>query len=84
MEDFDSLQFRPIKKSREDVRELLSRCDRSVLLQVFFTRWDGVIPAVIPQEMAELYQLDLEDIKTFLMNQQPQDLILKKLMEIMH
>lgn len=65
------------------VRTVLERFERSKILEVYFARMDGRIPEEIPAQYHELYQLELNDIKGFLLGQHPQDTLLHKIFRIM-
>lgn len=65
------------------VRTVLERFERSKILEVYFARMDGRIPEEIPVEYHDLYQLELNDIKGFLLGQHPQDTLLHKIFRIM-
>lgn len=46
---------------------ILSKFERSKILQVYFTRISGRVIIEIPDEYRELYDIDLPVIKKFLM-----------------
>lgn len=64
-------------------RITLDKFERSKILQVYFARLDGRSPEEIPSEYAELYSIDLSLIKSFLLNQLPQDALLQKIFKMM-
>lgn len=64
-------------------RTVLEKFERSKILEVYFARMDGRIPEEIPADCHELYALELNDIKGFLLGQHPQDTLLHKLFRIM-
>ena len=80
--------MREIKKEKLDIivnnsRITLDKFERSKILQVYFARLDGRSPEEIPSEYAELYSIDLSLIKSFLLNQLPQDALLQKIFKMM-
>ncbi len=64
-------------------RITLGKFERSKILQVYFARLDGRTPEEIPSEYQELYSIELQAIKTFLLNQHPQDALLQKIFKMM-
>lgn len=72
-----------IQEAKSD-REILERFERSKILEVYFSRIDGRIPKSIPESYQDLYQVDLLNIKNFLLGQHPHDTLLTKLFRIMH
>lgn len=64
-------------------RITLGKFERSKILQVYFARLDGRTPEEIPSEYQELYSIELAAIKTFLLNQHPQDALLQKIFKMM-
>ena len=64
-------------------RITLGKFERSKILQVYFARLDGRTPEEIPSEYQELYSIELSAIKTFLLNQHPQDALLQKIFKMM-
>lgn len=66
------------------VREALGKFERSKILEVYFSRLDGRIPEHISGDYEELYAIDLDVIKTFLLGQHPQDTLLQKIFRIMN
>lgn len=64
-------------------RITLGKFERSKILQVYFARLDGRSPEEIPVEFQELYTIDLPIIKSFLLNQHPQDALLLKIFKMM-
>lgn len=64
-------------------RITLGKFERSKILQVYFARLDGRSPEEIPSEYAELYSIELPVIKSFLLNQHPQDALLQKIFKMM-
>jgi hypothetical protein len=64
-------------------REALEKFERSKILEIYFARLDGRVPDEIPFEHEDLYALELEKIKKFLLGQHPQDPILQKIFRIM-
>lgn len=65
------------------IRNTLGKFERSKILQVYFARLDGRTPEEIPHEFHELYSIELSAIKSFLLNQHPQDALLQKIFRIM-
>lgn len=66
------------------IRRTLGKFERSKILEIYFARLDGRIPDEIPVEYEELYQIELNSIKKFLLGQYPQDNLLQRLFKIMH
>ena len=64
-------------------RITLGKFERSKILQVYFARLDGRSPEEIPAEYAELYSVELSVIKSFLLNQHPQDALFQKIFKMM-
>ncbi len=64
-------------------RITLGKFERSKILQVYFARLDGRLPEDIPLEYQELYTIELPVIKSFLLNQHPQDALLLKIFKMM-
>lgn len=65
-------------------RSVLEKFQRSKILEVYFARLDGRIPNHIIDEEADLYNIELDAIKGFLMGQHPQDTVLQKVFRIMN
>lgn len=65
------------------VRTVLEKFDRSKILEVYFLRLDGRTPDETPAEHFELYEIELSDIKAFLLGQHPQDTLLHKIFRMM-
>lgn len=65
-------------------RSVLEKYERSKILEVYFARIDGRIPELINPEEEDIYNLDLNSIKGFLLGQHPQDTILQKVFRIMN
>ena len=66
------------------VRSTLEKFDRSKILEVYFSRIDGRVPETILPEFAALYDIELDQIKAFLLGQHPQDTLLHRLFKIMN
>lgn len=66
------------------VRSLLERHDRAKILEVYFDRLDGRVPDEIPEEVRDLYALEMDQIKSYLLGQHPVDPLLQKLFRIMN
>lgn len=64
-------------------KEILEKFERSRILEVYFSRLDGRIPEHISDEYQELYQVELVEIKNFLLGQHPQDSLLQKIFRMM-
>lgn len=60
---------------------LMGRFSRSKVLEVYFARLDERIPAVVPSYEADLYLMDLEEMKNFILEQGHHDPLLKKILE---
>jgi len=65
------------------VRTVLEKFERSKILEVYFLRLDGRVPDEVPADFHELYEIELNDIKAFLLGQHPQDTLLHKIFRIM-
>lgn len=65
------------------VRTVLEKFERSKILEVYFLRLDGRTPDDIPADHQELYEIELNEIKAFLLGQHPQDTLLHKIFRIM-
>lgn len=81
METFSPHEFHRPRKSSAEVRAVLDQFERFRILEVFFARLDNRLPDVIPAEYAELYAMDLEEIRNYLLNQHPRDPILHRFIE---
>ena len=66
------------------VRAILEKYDRSKILEVYFSRLDGRMPENIPGDSFDLYEIELNAIKNFLLGQHPHDSILQKVFRIMN
>lgn len=66
------------------VRSVLERFERAKILEVYFARLDGRVPNDVPEEVSDLYEIELSDIKAFLLGQHPQDTLLHKVFRIMN
>lgn len=84
-----TLVLEPVLENEESGNTLnnnritLGKFERSKILQVYFARLDGRTPKEVPSEFQELYSIELSAIKTFLLNQHPQDALLQKIFKIM-
>lgn len=65
-------------------RATLEKFERAKILEVYFSRVDGRSPDIVPMAYKELYEIDLQTIKRFLMGQHPHDPILSKVFRIMN
>ncbi|GEM_PF-2285613 len=65
------------------VRTVLEKFERSKILEIYFLRLDGRTPDDIPADYYEIYEIELSDIKAFLLGQHPQDTLLHKIFRIM-
>jgi hypothetical protein len=65
-------------------RTTLEKFERAKILEVYFARLDGRTAQNIPSEFAALYELDLQEIKTFLLGQHPRDNLLHSLFRVMN
>ena len=65
-------------------RITLEKFERSKILEVYFSRLDGLTPDEVPAEYHELFDIELDYIKGFLLGQYPQDPILQKIFKIMN
>lgn len=66
------------------VRATLEKFERAKILEVYFSRVDGRRPDIVPASHKELYEIDLQDIKSFLLGQHPHDPLLSKVFRIMN
>jgi len=66
------------------VRATLEKFERAKILEVYFSRVDGRRPDIVPVSLRELYEIDLQDIKSFLLGQHPHDPLLSKVFRIMN
>lgn len=66
------------------VRATLEKFERAKILEVYFSRIDGRSPDIVPAAQRELYEIDLQDIKSFLLGQHPHDPLLSKVFRIMN
>lgn len=66
------------------VRSILEKYERSKILEVYFARVDGRLPEIISPEHRDLYEIELNSIKGFLLGQHPQDTLLMKIFRIMN
>lgn len=73
-----------LRKSKSQVRAVLDLYERNKILEVYFSRAEGFFPKVISSDLEAIYQLDLEEIKDYLMNQQPVDPILHRIFNLIH
>jgi hypothetical protein len=64
-------------------RTILEKFERSKLLEIYFARIDGRCLDEVDSDLQELYDLELEDIKAFLLGQHPRDTLLHKFFRIM-
>lgn len=65
-------------------RIILEKFERSKILEVYFSRLDGRTPDSIPSDYHELYKVELNDIKSFLLGQHPHDSILQRIFRMMN
>jgi hypothetical protein len=65
-------------------RITLEKFERSKILETYFSRLDGHTSDDAPAEYHELFEIELEYIKTFLLGQYPQDPILQRIFKIMN
>lgn len=66
------------------VRTTLEKFERAKILEIYFSRIDGRTPDIVPASLQELYEIDLQDIKSFLLGQHPHDPLLSKVFRIMN
>lgn len=66
------------------LRTTLEKFERAKILEVYFTRIDGRTPDSVPSSIKELYEIDLNMIKSFLLGQHPHDPLLSKVFRIMN
>lgn len=64
-------------------KDILKRYERTKVLEVYFSRIDGRIPEIIPSDYLDLYSLELNSVKDFLLTQHPHDPILWKILKMM-
>lgn len=65
-------------------RIILEKFERSKILEVYFSRLDGRTPDAIPSDYHELYTVELNDIKSFLLGQHPHDSLLQRIFRMMN
>lgn len=65
-------------------RATLERFERAKILEVYFLRVDGRNPDIVPASQKELYEIDLQEIKSFLLGQHPHDPLLSKVFRILN
>ena len=65
-------------------RSILEKYDRSKILEVYFSRIDGRQPEFVPAGEEDIYEIELNVIKGFLLGQHPQDTLLHKVFRIMN
>lgn len=65
-------------------RGVLEKFERAKILEVYFSRLNGRFPQNIQSDYQELYEVELSEIKNFLLGQHPQDTILQKIFRIMN
>ncbi len=78
METF--VQFQPRPLSPNQIRAMLEKYEQSKILEVYFARLDDCLPDTIAAADADLYSMDLEDMKDYLLNQKPINPILQQLL----
>lgn len=66
------------------VRTMLERFERSKILEVYFARVDGRVPRIVPFELKPLWEIELSEIKAYLLGQHPHDNILSRLLSLMN
>lgn len=64
-------------------RIILEKFERAKILEVYFSRLDGRVPEVIPASYQKLYEVEMSEIKNFLLGQHPQDTLLQKVFRMM-
>ena len=64
-------------------RIILEKFERSKILEIYFSRLDGRTPDSISSDYHELYEVELSEIKKFLLGQHPQDTILQRFFRMM-
>lgn len=65
------------------VRTMLERYERSKILEVYFARLDGRVPRIVPFDQKPLWEIELSEIKAFLLGQHPQDNLLTRFLSLM-
>jgi predicted transcriptional regulator len=80
----ESVQLENDKNMMNYYRSVLDKFERSKILEVYFARLDGRMPDIIPEELKELYEIELISIKSFLLGQHPQDPLLHKIFRMMN
>jgi hypothetical protein len=51
----------------QEVRRVLEKFERATILQVLFSRIEGRRPEDLPSAIAPLYEIEIEEIRAFLM-----------------
>jgi hypothetical protein len=69
---------------RDMTRTTLEKFERAKILEIYFSRIDGRKPDIVPSSYREIYELDLQEIKSFLLGQHPHDPLLSKIFRIMN
>ena len=84
-ESFNDLSEKKLADLQANLtRATLERFERAKILEIYFLRIDGRKPDIVPATLKPLYDIDLQDIKSFLMGQHPHDPILSKIFRIMN
>lgn len=78
METF--VQFQPRRHSSNQIRAMLEKYEQNKIIEVYFARLDDRLPDTIAGAEADLYSMDLEDMKDYLLNQKPANPILQQLL----
>jgi hypothetical protein len=83
MSDLSIFDMTSTSSAINSSRTILEKFERSKLLEVYFARIDGRRLDEQDSDIQELYELELEDIKAFLLGQHPRDTLLHKFFRIM-
>lgn len=61
-----------------ELSKILGKYNYSNILQVYFQRSEHSEVEVITEGLEELYEIDLDQLKAFLLNRPPEDKVLKQ------
>ena len=78
METF--VQYQPLRLGPNQIRVMLEKYEQSKIIEVYFARLDDRLPDIIASAEADLYSMNLEDMKDYLLDQKPANPILQQLL----
>lgn len=67
-----------------ELRDILNNFENYKILQVYFARFEEKIPEIIPSEFMALYEMELESLKNYLLDQYPIDPLIHRLLSILN